>query len=106
MLFKKEVSVNPWRTLAYQEVILRIGPLGKLGHFELTAEIFFVYIASISLASGPILSITSWLAKVLHGKSTCTKDVHKMLVKLTSRRRGRRKLIYFPSHNVPNKGRV
>jgi hypothetical protein len=58
-----------WRTLANQEVILRIGPLGKLGHFESTAEIFLVYIASISLASGPILSITSWYAKVLRGKS-------------------------------------
>ena len=50
----------------YQEVILRIGPLGKLGHFESAAEIFLVYIASISLASEPILSITSWFAKVLH----------------------------------------
>jgi hypothetical protein len=29
--------------------------------------IFFVCIASISLASGPILSITSWYAKVLYG---------------------------------------
>jgi hypothetical protein len=56
---------EPWRTLANQEVILRIGPLGKLGHFESAAEIFLVYIASISLASGPILSITSWHAKVL-----------------------------------------
>ncbi len=52
-----------------QEVILRIGPLGKLGRFESTAEIFLVYIASISLASGPILSITSWYTKVLRGKS-------------------------------------
>jgi hypothetical protein len=42
-----------------------MGPLGKLGCFESTAEIFLVYIASISLASGPILSITSWYAKVL-----------------------------------------
>ncbi len=54
-----------WRTLANQEVILQIGPLGKLGHFESAAEIFLVYIDSISLASGPILSITSWYAKVL-----------------------------------------
>ncbi len=28
------------RTLAYQEVILRIGPLAKLGRFESKAEIF------------------------------------------------------------------
>ncbi len=49
-----------------QEVILQISPLGKLGHFESAAEIFLVFIASISLASGPILSITSWYAKVLH----------------------------------------
>ncbi len=55
---------------AYQEVILRIaiGPLGKLGRFEWTAEIF-IYIASISLASKPILSITSWYTKVLHVQS-------------------------------------
>jgi len=59
-----DLKIKPCRTLAYQE-ILRIGPHGKLGHFESTAE-FFVYIASISLASGPILSITSWFAKVLH----------------------------------------
>jgi hypothetical protein len=32
--------VKPWRTLAYKEIILRIGPLGKLGHFDPTAEIF------------------------------------------------------------------
>ncbi len=30
---------------------------------------FFVYIASISLASGPILSITAWYAKVSHAAS-------------------------------------
>ncbi len=47
-----------WKTLAYQEVILRIGPLGKLGRFESTAN-FFVYIASIGIVSGPIPSITS-----------------------------------------------
>ncbi len=35
-------------------LILWISPLGKLGHFESAAEIFLVYIASISLASGPI----------------------------------------------------
>ncbi len=34
-----------WRSLAYQEAILRIGPLGKLGRFESIAD-FFVYIAS------------------------------------------------------------
>jgi len=49
-----------WRV--YQEVILT-----KLGHFESTAD-FFVYIASISFASEPILSITSWYDKVLHGR--------------------------------------
>ncbi len=62
-----ERTATAWRTSAYQEVILRIGPLGKLGCFESTAEIVFVYNASISLVSGPILSITSWYAKVLHG---------------------------------------
>ncbi len=46
-----------------QEVVLRKGPLGKLGCFESTAEIFFVYIASISLESGPIQCITSWYTK-------------------------------------------
>ncbi len=69
--FKKRICwncyVTSWRTLANQEEILWIGPLGKLGRFESTAEIFLVYIASISLASGPILSITSWYAKVLRG---------------------------------------
>ncbi len=58
-----------WRTLAHQEVIIRICPLGKPGHFESTAEFFFVYIVSVSLASGPILSITSWYAKVLNALS-------------------------------------
>jgi hypothetical protein len=48
-----------------QEVILWIGPLGKLGRFESAAD-FFVYIALISLLSGPILSITSWYDKILH----------------------------------------
>ncbi len=38
----------------YQEVILRISPLGKLGRFESTAD-FLVYIASIILASGLML---------------------------------------------------
>ena len=60
-------SVNSRRTLAYQEVTLRICPLGKLSHFETTAEFYFVYIPSISLVSEPILSITSWFAKVLYG---------------------------------------
>jgi hypothetical protein len=46
-----------------------MGPIANLGHFESTAEIFFVYIALISLARGPILIITSWFAKVLHGLS-------------------------------------
>jgi len=54
--------LETWRTLVCQEVILRIGPLGKIGRFEATAEIFFIYIVSISLESGPILSITSWFA--------------------------------------------
>ncbi len=40
-------------------------PTCKLGHFESAAEIFLVYIASISLARGSILSITSLYAKVL-----------------------------------------
>ncbi len=35
-------SNHGW-TLAYQEVILRIGPLGKLGHFESPAEIFCLH---------------------------------------------------------------
>jgi len=55
-----------WRTLAYQEVRLRIGPLAKLGRFKSTADNFLVYIVTISLASGPIRSLTSWYAKVLH----------------------------------------
>ncbi len=51
-----------------QEVRLRIGPLSKLGSFKLTAEEnFLVYIASISSANGPILSLTLWHAEVLHG---------------------------------------
>jgi hypothetical protein len=45
----------------------RIGPL-SINCFESTAD-FFVYIALISLASEPILSITSWYAKVLHAKA-------------------------------------
>jgi hypothetical protein len=64
-----------WRTLAYQEVILRISPLGKLGFFESTAKFFFVYIASISLASGQIFSITPWFAKVLHELSVTIKNI-------------------------------
>ncbi len=63
-----------WRTLANQEVILRIGPIGKQGHFESAAEIFLVYIASISLASGTILSITSWYAKVLREQALKLND--------------------------------
>ncbi len=63
-------SKAPWRTLAYQEVLLRIDPLGRLGCFESIAE-FFVYNASISLVSGPILGITSWYVKVLHEISFC-----------------------------------
>ncbi len=56
----------PWITLAYQEVRLRIGPLAKLGRFKSTADNFLVYIITISLASGPIRSLNSWYAKVLH----------------------------------------
>ncbi len=65
------VKDQPRRALAYQEVILRIGPFGKLGHFKSTAKKFFVYmyIASIILARGLILSIISWYAKVLHGSA-------------------------------------
>ncbi len=37
-----------------------------LDRFESTCWFFFVYISSISIASGPILSITTWFAKVLH----------------------------------------
>jgi len=59
--------VRSWRTLAYQEVRLRIGPLAKLGRFKSTANNFLVYIVTISLVSGPIRSLTSWYAKVLHG---------------------------------------
>ncbi len=55
-----------WRTVAYQEVRLRIGPLVKLGCFKSTSEIFLVYFVTISLASGPILSLTSWYATVLY----------------------------------------
>jgi len=43
-----------WRTLAYQEVRPRIGPLAKLGCLESTAKNFLVYCVTISLASGPI----------------------------------------------------
>jgi len=69
----KETSMNkparsnrPWRTLAYQEVGLRIGPLAKLGRFKSTADNFLVYIITISLASGLFRSLTSWYAKALH----------------------------------------
>ena len=53
--------------LDYQEVRLRIGPLAKLGCFKSTAENFLVYFVTISLASGPILSLTSWYTVVLYG---------------------------------------
>ena len=49
-----------WRTVAYQEVRLRIGPLAKLGHFKSIAENFLIHIVTISLASGPIRGLTSW----------------------------------------------
>ncbi len=39
-----------WRTVAYQEVRLRIGPLAKLGCYKSTAENFLVYFVTISLA--------------------------------------------------------
>ncbi len=48
-----------------QEGKLMIGPLGKLGRFKSTVENILVNIASISVASGPILSLTSWNAAVL-----------------------------------------
>ncbi len=60
------VKRYPWRTVAYQEVRLRIGPLAMLGCFKSTAENFLIYFVTISLASGPILSLTSWYAGVLH----------------------------------------
>jgi len=44
-------------------------PLAKLGRFKSTADNFLVYIVTISLASGPIRSLTSWYAKVLYGAS-------------------------------------
>jgi len=62
----KSLSMSAWRTLAYQEVRLRIGPLAKLGRFKSTVDNFLVYIVTISLASGLIQSLTSWYAKVLH----------------------------------------
>jgi hypothetical protein len=65
--------------LACQEVILRIGQLDKLGSFESTAD-FFVYIASVSLASGPILNVTSWHAKVIHGQRPYVKMILTILV--------------------------
>jgi hypothetical protein len=40
---QRNQTVNSWRTLVYQEVILRIGPLGKLGRFESSAD-FFLFI--------------------------------------------------------------
>ena len=55
-----------WRTVAYQGVRLRIGPLAKLGCFKSTAENFLVYFVTISLASGPILSLTPWYTGVLY----------------------------------------
>jgi hypothetical protein len=57
------------RTSVYQEVRLPIGPLAKLGCFKSTADNFLVHIITISLESGPIRSLTSWYAKVLHGLS-------------------------------------
>jgi hypothetical protein len=60
-------------SLANQEVILFIGLLGKLGRFESTAEFFFVYIALISLASEPILSMTSLYTKILSPKGLLEK---------------------------------
>jgi len=73
---KFKLNLFPWRTLAYQEVRLRIGPLAKLGRFKYTLDNFLVYIIiTISLASGPIQSLTSWYAKVLHALPTVrTKD--------------------------------
>jgi hypothetical protein len=54
------------RTLAYQELILRIGPLAKLIEAMLTRKISAADSKWPSLPSGPIQSITSWFAKVLH----------------------------------------
>jgi hypothetical protein len=50
------------RALAYQGARLQIGPLAKLGSFKSTADNFLVKIVTISLASGPIRSLTSWYA--------------------------------------------
>jgi hypothetical protein len=52
--------------LAYKEVRLWIGLLAKLGRFKSTVDNFLVYIITVSLASGPIQSLISWYAKVLH----------------------------------------
>ncbi len=50
-----------------QEVILRIGPLSKLIEAMKTKKVSAVGSKWPSLPSWPILSITSWYAKVLHG---------------------------------------
>ncbi len=50
-------------------VRLRIGLLAKLGCFKSAVDNFLVFITKISLASGPIRSLTSWYAKVLHSLS-------------------------------------
>ncbi len=55
-----------WRAVAYQAVRLRIGPLAKLGCFKSTVENFLVFFVTISLASGLILSLTSWYAGVIY----------------------------------------
>jgi hypothetical protein len=51
-----------------QEDRLRIGPLGKVGHFRSTSLNYLVYIASISSVIGPLLNLTSWNAEVLHAQ--------------------------------------
>ena len=70
LYWMEKSSSGAWRTLSYQEVRLWIGPLAKLGRFKSTADNILVYIVTISLASGPIRSLTScsWYAKVLHAQ--------------------------------------
>ncbi len=60
------IKFKPWRTLAYHEVILRIGPLAK----QCKQKISAVDSKRPSLPSGPILSITSVLMFVPMTKST------------------------------------
>ncbi len=51
-----------------EEEVSRNDTLGKLGCFKSTVKKFLVYVASISLASRAILSLTSWYAVDLHAR--------------------------------------